>query len=250
MASIGATAFLDDPFDTYLYPTRKSNQKAYQRLYRQKIEAVMHEPLTWVIAAEVPVSTSVSTYVSSHPVPMVLAGYAIWTRESSEKVEKDTRKHLRTAGLHDLAATQSLAGRIKHRLRNLSIVESVRERSNPIIDRKRASKFWRECMAQEESMDEPGEHWYLMELAVAPDYRRQGVGRGLLNWGLNWARREGLMVLLDSTPMGRELYRGAGFVKRGIWRWGTEADMVWDLMYWSPPAKHVRSEGLTSAHRI
>ena len=48
-----------------------------------------------------------------------------------------------------------------------------------------------------------------------PNHQRKGIGRLLLDWGVEQARREGRDVYLVSMPAGRALYLGAGFQEIG-----------------------------------
>ncbi len=62
--------------------------------------------------------------------------------------------------------------------------------------------------------------WIGMVL-VAPEYRRQGIARGLMQRALAWLRGRGIRCIkLDASEMGRPLYRQLGFVdERPIERW-------------------------------
>ncbi|KAL4864074.1 hypothetical protein BDV12DRAFT_201442 [Aspergillus spectabilis] len=51
----------------------------------------------------------------------------------------------------------------------------------------------------------------LETLFVHPEHQGQGVGRALLQWGINEAERLGLMVYLEATEAGRPLYEQFGF---------------------------------------
>jgi GNAT superfamily N-acetyltransferase len=48
---------------------------------------------------------------------------------------------------------------------------------------------------------------------TAPGYRRRGVGRLLMDWGVKQADERGYAAYLDATAAGRHLYRGYGFVE-------------------------------------
>ncbi|KAH8690707.1 acyl-CoA N-acyltransferase [Talaromyces proteolyticus] len=52
---------------------------------------------------------------------------------------------------------------------------------------------------------------YLQALLVHPEHQRKGIGRKLLQWGLDEADKLGLITSLESTPEGRRLYEKAGF---------------------------------------
>ena len=47
---------------------------------------------------------------------------------------------------------------------------------------------------------------------VHPGFRRRGIGKLLLQWGLVKADERGLETYIDATESGRPLYEGLGFV--------------------------------------
>ncbi len=65
--------------------------------------------------------------------------------------------------------------------------------------------------------------WIGMVL-VAPEYRRQGIARGLMEFALDWLREKRVRrVKLDATDQGRPLYLNLGFIDEGpIERWARE----------------------------
>ncbi|EED21250.1 conserved hypothetical protein [Talaromyces stipitatus ATCC 10500] len=54
---------------------------------------------------------------------------------------------------------------------------------------------------------------YLIALAVHPDYQRKGIGRRLVQWGLDEADRLGRISYLEATMEGIRLYEQSGFEK-------------------------------------
>ncbi|KAI1110228.1 acyl-CoA N-acyltransferase [Nemania sp. NC0429] len=54
-------------------------------------------------------------------------------------------------------------------------------------------------------------HIYLFIIFTHPDYRRTGVGRQLMSWGLEKSKQLDVDIFLDSTPYGRPLYEATGF---------------------------------------
>ncbi|OAA76568.1 Acyl-CoA N-acyltransferase [Akanthomyces lecanii RCEF 1005] len=57
--------------------------------------------------------------------------------------------------------------------------------------------------------------WYLDYLGVDPGQQRRGIGKMLLNWGLEKAQEQGKDAYLIATPAGRPLYQAAGFEDLG-----------------------------------
>lgn len=82
--------------------------------------------------------------------------------------------------------------------------------------------------------EEPSESWGIDEIAVAPDFQRQGIGMQLLQWGIGRATADGVPVTLASTPAGVRLYEKAGFRVYGTWKWAREANETYMMMRWDP----------------
>jgi ribosomal protein S18 acetylase RimI-like enzyme len=82
--------------------------------------------------------------------------------------------------------------------------------------------------------NEVDKEWYLVALAVDPDYQRQGIGQMLVSYGLDLVQKRGEKVYLIATVPGEGLYTKMGFKKLGNLdaRLGeasnTEAFMVWE----------------------
>ena len=55
------------------------------------------------------------------------------------------------------------------------------------------------------------ERWHLSNMAVDPTHAGRGIGKRLLQWGLDHARAEGVPVTLFASFAGRKLYDKQGF---------------------------------------
>ncbi|KID85033.1 Acyl-CoA N-acyltransferase [Metarhizium guizhouense ARSEF 977] len=53
--------------------------------------------------------------------------------------------------------------------------------------------------------------WHLDHLAVDPRHQRRGIGKLLLNWGIEKAKHDGRDCYLVATPAGKSLYESVGF---------------------------------------
>ncbi|KAF4456408.1 hypothetical protein F53441_1478 [Fusarium austroafricanum] len=61
----------------------------------------------------------------------------------------------------------------------------------------------------------PTERWRLSLLAVSPKCQRTGIGKRLLQWGLDRCEEEGVPATLESSIAGRPLYEKMGFREIG-----------------------------------
>ncbi len=86
--------------------------------------------------------------------------------------------------------------------------------------------------------------WIGMVL-VAPEYRRQGIARGLTRRALDWLRGRGVRCIkLDASDMGLTLYRQLGFVdEQPIERWARRPDGAAAAAAAEPAAVELRQIG-------
>ena len=75
---------------------------------------------------------------------------------------------------------------------------------------------------------------HLASIAVSPNHQYKGIGKSLVNWGLDVAANEEIPVTLESSMRGRRMYTSLGFVV-------IEQSVMWDefdgiAMLWEPPA--------------
>jgi len=62
-----------------------------------------------------------------------------------------------------------------------------------------------------DSLDVYPDRWHLHGLVVDPEKQRRGIGRRLLEWGIQKGREEGVPVALEASPGGAALYKKVGF---------------------------------------
>ena len=70
------------------------------------------------------------------------------------------------------------------------------------------------CLYQEmPSPDNPsGQCAYLMNIYARKEYRGQGVGKSIVDWLIDYAKRQGITkIYLETSECGRPLYESLGF---------------------------------------
>jgi ribosomal protein S18 acetylase RimI-like enzyme len=89
---------------------------------------------------------------------------------------------------------------------------------HPKVNAARMLAYHKSCdRARAKFFDEYGVHQFrLAKLATHPDYRENGVGTKLVNWGQNEAEKYACPVTVLASLMGRSLYKRLGFSEMGI----------------------------------
>jgi GNAT superfamily N-acetyltransferase len=80
-------------------------------------------------------------------------------------------------------------------------------------------------------MMEGKKHALMAVLAIDPEFQRGGVGRKLLEWGLDKADKEGVELWIDASQYGKGLYEKMGWKEVGVvevdvGKWGSETGGV------------------------
>lgn len=71
--------------------------------------------------------------------------------------------------------------------------------------------FFRDMWEKHKEITGGRPHWYLELLSIKKEYQRKGIGRMLVEWGLERADAEGVECALAATPEGKGLYEKYGF---------------------------------------
>ena len=83
---------------------------------------------------------------------------------------------------------------------------------------------------RQDPFEQISERWYLDGLAVDPSYQRRGIGRKLMEWGLERSKEEDVPITLTGTPAGLRLYEKIGFKEVQVNDIGNgikERSMIW-----------------------
>lgn len=75
----------------------------------------------------------------------------------------------------------------------------------------------KEIMAETRNAERlyPDERWRLAFISVSPNHQRRGIGRKLVQWGLDRSEEEGVAAVLEASDAGKGLYEKMGFVEVG-----------------------------------
>lgn len=94
-----------------------------------------------------------------------------------------------------------------------------------------AASFWHEVrfgggddVPYDRSFREPDDYVHLYDIGVDPTYGRRGIGRTLMDWGMETAMAEGIPVTLTSVPSAQPFYEKLNFGAYGEWRWAKGKD--------------------------
>lgn len=222
LIDIGEEAFLDDElFSVLLLPGNRQYPAAWRRFMveRQK-RKFCTKGLVGVVCVD----------DDDH-----VLGYAWWQR----KVPKSMPEMQKTDQW--LNTNTSWTSKFEGALLDMETQYDMLFRMNKAADYETMTRIF----SQQDSCLDPIEkatvHWYLSVLGVAPEAQRRGVGRMLVDWGIDQARQEsaqaGQLVPLTllSSPMGLGLYAKKDFKIIGWEKMSLEnsafqggAAFVWD----------------------
>jgi len=95
--------------------------------------------------------------------------------------------------------------------------EDARKKSSPLnelppmANKKLAEAFFRDLHERRAKNTNSSKDFILNSLAVEPTYQGRGVGRMLVQWGMDIADEMDAGIYLESSPEGHEFYRRLGF---------------------------------------
>ncbi|KAF2464817.1 acyl-CoA N-acyltransferase [Lindgomyces ingoldianus] len=213
MCECGRRAFANDGLDNAVFPPRLRNPTNEEEIYKFRMERIgkrVQSP-NWhyVLATTVPVDGHAQ-----------IVGYAGWVapalgNESKHKQGNDLAK--------DQVEEQS------------QVAEAENFPNGMDID---AFNFAMETVekAKKETLGEDEQKvWYLMSLAVDPEFAGRGIASSLVKWGLAKADRDGLPAYLESTPAAVGMYKRLGFEElRGLHVIKDNESYFLTVMKWMP----------------
>lgn len=186
LATTSALAFDQDVLNVYLNPGKERYPEHHRNVWLQ-----LHLPRYYTPNAHIVVVETEGDFDS----PPVVVGHAFYERMSPHP-PRPTPWQALNLGLIKLSQSYS-------KLFHL----------NPAVSSSRTTAFYNALKLDFQDIDE---YWHLRELAVHPDHQRKGVGKMLVDWGIEKAGEEGVPLGLESSPVGRGLYEQRGFRFYGV----------------------------------
>ncbi|KAB8263599.1 acyl-CoA N-acyltransferase [Aspergillus pseudonomiae] len=194
IAEVAAQSMLDDELFAFLCPRRREYYSDYRQSFLRRLRAKLTSP-GWVVIVAV---AERSMDADSCPI----LGYCVWER-IGDTAEESTKQWKETSNSGWWARVQELLGNASEHF----VTRLYPDRSVDVSRLARYNALTIECFPY----DDFPELWFLSTLAVHPAYQRQGIGRRLVEWGLEHATWDGTPVGLEASAKGTSLYQSLGF---------------------------------------
>lgn len=220
-AAAGCAAFVNDPFTNLQFPHRRQFPEAYHRAALQRLQFSIVKPGNWC-----------NVCVEEVDGKEEILGYAIWNRQTAGADSAGSKSSY-------LKSNTTFGNWVERTLRGYEEMYTFNARLNPTIDHAFMQKYVRSSSPIAGPFSTLPDQWYLVSLCVRPECQGKGVGKKLVQWGLDRCREERdlyagapLPAALIASGPGHGLYLKMGF--RTITWLGEElnigggAIMVWD----------------------
>ncbi|KAE8417491.1 acyl-CoA N-acyltransferase [Aspergillus pseudocaelatus] len=193
---IGADAFRDDPCMNWFYPGGRDHPDDFVVLWKNILQMEFFDKGKFILAATIRDPDDDDERGLGRVV-----GFAVWERN----------------GVCDAARSWqggSLSKRLKRFNLNFKIAYTFHlDTPKRSISWPKLNHYVHELKLAKDS--QPTESWYLSILAVSSKAQGQGVGRKLLQWGIDRSEEENIPATLVATNAGLHLYESTGFERTG-----------------------------------
>ena len=202
-ATAGADAFADDNLFLFLRP----HKFRYPTYLRSHFVRVLHQRINSPgLLGRVAVSDDNDDWYDESVGSEVL-GYATWERHG-KNID------------HKIWGKDSIGKLFERFAADLEIRHSKFFRLDPSYDYENLQAYLDAANAAgsifETCLEDYPEHMWLSFICVDPKFQRKGVGKKLMQWGMNRADKERVPIGLASSPAGEKLYHDCGFEEVGV----------------------------------
>ncbi|KAI8714860.1 N-acetyltransferase domain-containing protein [Fusarium sp. LHS14.1] len=191
LIDLACEIWINDPIFSCVVPGRRERPDQYRQVWQLLLHSEYSSPGAVVMVACDGSSSDIADAV----------GFAVWHRHGSSETARswqgDTlNKKLIRLGLllqwtYSFALGQSPEG------------VSANHAKEIMAETRKAERFY------------PDERWRLAFISVSPNHQRRGIGRKLVQWGLDRSEEEGVAAVLEASDAGKGLYEKMGFVEVG-----------------------------------
>ncbi|KLJ07947.1 hypothetical protein EMPG_16574 [Blastomyces silverae] len=226
VATIVADAMLEDEVHAYLAPNRLKYYSEYRANFLLRTKNRFSSP-GWVLHVAVtdPEDEIGTEQGRAHGQGSgrggKVVGYCAWERIGDSPAARRWKEEKETLGWW-----------LERRLLNIQLRYADISNQNRAIDQSRIQAYVSATAGNFPSDIFP-ELWYVGILAIHPSYQRRGIGKLLVQWGIEQGKAENVPVGLEPSLMGIGLYKKLGFRDLGkVEFMGSE----WvAMMLWEPP---------------
>ncbi|WAO94307.1 N-acetyltransferase domain-containing protein [Fusarium falciforme] len=191
LIDLACEIWIDDPIFSCVVPGRRERPDQYRQVWQLLLRSEYSSPGAVVMVASDGSSGDIADAV----------GFAVWHRHGSSDTARswqgDTlNKRLIRLGLLFQWIYHFAFGRSSEAVSTSHAKEIATETRN-------AERLY------------PDERWRLAFISVSPNHQRRGIGRKLVQWGLDRSEEEGVAAVLEASDAGKGLYERMGFVEVG-----------------------------------
>ncbi|KAI8659967.1 N-acetyltransferase domain-containing protein [Fusarium sp. Ph1] len=191
LIDLACEIWIDDPIFSCVVPGRRERPDQYRQVWQLLLRSEYSSPGAVVMVACDGSSGDIADAV----------GFAVWHRHGSSDTARswqgDTlnKKLIRLGLLFQWIYNFALSG------------------SPEAVSTNHAKEIMTETRNAERLY--PDERWRLAFISVSPNHQRRGIGRKLVQWGLDRSEEEGVAAVLEASDAGKCLYEKMGFVEVG-----------------------------------
>ncbi|KKK17222.1 hypothetical protein P175DRAFT_0426071 [Aspergillus ochraceoroseus IBT 24754] len=188
LCRIAASAWQNDPLFSWLFPGGQTHPEDFLILWKIILDMEFLEPGKFIFAASI---YDAETQTNK------IAGFAVWERRG----DSEAARRWQGTSFSKKLGRLNLSLKLAHTVTLSPARRSFSRKKFKLLDEEVESVRARQ----------PKESWYLNFLGVDPTAQKKGVGKRLLQWGLDRADEEGIAAGLEASNAGVKLYQSAGF---------------------------------------
>ncbi|TDZ17562.1 hypothetical protein Cob_v009474 [Colletotrichum orbiculare MAFF 240422] len=206
---VGDSAFYDSELNGWLHPDRRTFPESWRARSILKLQLSLVKPgfhnFVCVTDDEDP---------SDWPRDQIV-GFATWERVGPASDPGTSKWRQNNTGI---------AQTVERTLLNWQAQYVNFFRLDKSVSRERLAIFEKENAAAGNPVGPVEAFWNVVVLGVHPDWQGRGVGKKLMQWGLDRSDEDKVPIILIATTAGEGLYKRLGF---GISNWATTESLAW-----------------------